>query len=49
MPVGVLEVAFQDVTPSFHYSGYQFYETDYIKLLSFFYILYFSFTPNLFN
>jgi len=35
MPVAVLGQAFQGVTPSFHLSEYQFYETDVIeKLLS---------------
>ena len=39
MPGAVLGQAFQGVTPSFHLSEYQFYETDLIsKLLSIFYI-----------
>jgi hypothetical protein len=33
-PFGVLEQAFQGVTPSFHLSDYQFYETAILKLLS---------------
>jgi len=49
MPVAVLGQAFQGVTPSFHLSEYQFYETDlFSKLLSIF-LFFLSFTPNLFS
>ena len=47
MPIGVLGEAFRGVTPSFHFSDYQFYKTDCINSFLF-YTFIFSFTPNLF-
>jgi hypothetical protein len=38
MPVAVLEQAFQGVTPSFHLSKYQFFETDLLSLFNHFVI-----------